>query len=47
MPTLTRFLIVLVLVAGAVGGGLYVLSERYAPEQVEMRHQLPSIKVKT
>ncbi len=46
MPSLFRFLFIVALLAGAVTGGLYLLSERYEPEQMEVRATVSGVKVR-
>lgn len=46
MPSLFRFLFVVALLGGAVAGGLYLLSERYEPEQTEVRSAVSGVKVR-
>lgn len=46
MPTLFRFVIIVSLVAGAVYGGLFALSEYFEPEQKEMRSTVSGVKVR-
>lgn len=46
MPTLFRFVITIGLIAGAVSGGLFVLSEYFEPEQKEMRSTVTGVKIR-
>ncbi|MEQ1650210.1 MAG: hypothetical protein ABL898_16645 [Hyphomicrobiaceae bacterium] len=46
MPSLFRFVFVLALLGGAVAGGLYLLSERFEPEQKEVRSSVSGVKVR-
>ena len=46
MPSLIRFLFIIALGAGAVAGGLYVLSDYFEPEQKETRSTVSGVKVR-
>ncbi len=47
MPSLFRFLFVVGLLGGIVGGGLYVLSEYFEPAPKEVSHPVPGgVKVR-
>lgn len=46
MPSLFRFLTVLILLGGIVGGGLYVLSEHFAPEARETKATVSGVKIR-
>lgn len=46
MPSLFRFLTILIVLAGMAGGGLYVLSEHYAPELRETRTVVSGVKIR-
>lgn len=46
MPSLFRFLTVVILLVGSVGGGLYVLSEYFAPEARETKSAVSGVKIR-
>jgi len=46
MPSLFRFLLVLI-IFGAIGyGSLYILAVYFEPEQTEVRRSLPGVKIR-
>lgn len=46
MPSLFRFLLVIIALGAAVMGGLYVLATRFEPEQQTISKPVPGIKIK-
>ena len=42
MPSLFRFLFAIALLAGVVGGGLFVLAQFFEPEQREVTKTVPA-----
>lgn len=46
MPSLFRFLFVLIILGGITGGGLYVLATYFEPEQKEISKPLRNIELK-
>jgi hypothetical protein len=45
MPSLFRFLFVVMLIGTVVYGGLYVLGSRYEPELQEEKKVVPGVKI--
>ena len=46
MPSLFRFLFTVGLGVGLIGGGLFVLSEYFEPEQKEVRSNVSGVKIR-
>lgn len=46
MPSLFRFLTILVVLAGLAMSGLYVLATRYEPEQQTISKPIANVKVR-
>ncbi len=46
MPSLFRFLFVLMILGGITGGGLYVLATYFEPETKEISKPLRNVKLK-
>jgi len=46
MPSLFRFLFVLMVLGGLGFGGLYVLATRYEPEQQLISKPVPNVKIR-
>lgn len=46
MPSLIRFVFVLGLLGGCVGGGLYLLQAYFEPESKEVSKIVPGVKIR-
>ena len=46
MPSLFRFLFVVVALSACTAGGLYVLSEFFEPEPKEVTQTVPGVKIR-
>lgn len=46
MPSLIRFLFVVAVLGGCVGGGLYLLQSHFEPESKEVSKVVPGVKIR-
>jgi hypothetical protein len=46
MPSLFRFLLVVMVLSASTAGVLYMLSEHFEPEPKEVTHTIPGVKIR-